>query len=207
MKIQETENYSTEELLQQMSGKIHVAHSAYYVWKWLEQARNLNSGKDIAEKNVEIMNRQRNFFKVALEGSFDLFILNLMIFFGRDDTLSMKKLLQKITISDAERGAIDDILNKHENTIRNVLKRIRDKDIAHFDINIDRTLPNKIVYKEIEDLFESVGEIFNILSRNFNQSFWIFDHIDIQMKGDMEYLFENLERGEKGRIEEIDKME
>ena len=196
----------TEGLIQKMLNKIHSAYYSYHIWKWLEQARNINIGEEKANRNIQILNQQPTFFNIAIQGAFYNFIIDLSIFFDKHrQSLSLNKLLSRIKISDEDRKLIDGILLGKKAIIDQIKDKIRDKDVAHFDINVDRSQSNIIIYKEAEGLFEAVHEIFNILSSAFNNSLWIWDTAEEQINYEMSYLLDNMELGEKKRKEELNK--
>ncbi|MEI6042507.1 MAG: hypothetical protein WCQ00_02995 [bacterium] len=194
----------TEELIKRMSMKIHSAYVSYLVWKWLEQSRNINAGEERAYRNVEVMNHQSNFFHVALQGSFYSFILDLSVFFDKQKpALSLENLLLHTNTSEENIEKIKAILAPHDKIIQQIKKDIRDKDVAHFDIGVDRTKPNMILYKETEDLFAAVQEVFNLISENFNGTLYFCAPDEESISFEMEYLLDNLEKGENKRKEDI----
>ncbi|MEI6553038.1 MAG: hypothetical protein WCO09_00550 [bacterium] len=199
----------TEVLVQKMLNKIHSAYYSYHIWKWLEQARNINIGEEKANRNIQILNQQPTFFSVAIQGAFYNFIIDLSIFLddnkSHKQSLSLNKLLSRIKISNEDRKLIDDILLGKKAIIYQIKNKIRDKEVAHFDTNVDRSQSNIILYKEAEGLFEAVHEIFNILSSTFNNSIWIWDTAEGQINDEMNYLLDNMELGEQTRKEELNK--
>ena len=51
-----------------------------------------------------------------------------------------------------------------------------------------------------------VQEILNLLSKYYDRSFTIWDHIERNVTSSLEWVVDNLERGEKVRLDEIYKM-
>ena len=149
------------------------------------------------------MNLQKNFFHTAIKGAFYCFVIDLLIFFDKQTpALSVDKVVKLLDLSSSDEEKIEGIRKSQEDNISK-LKNIRDKDIAHFDIKVDRSKTNTIIYQETEDLFKAVQDIFNILSLNIDRSLWIWDHIENEVKREMEWLFKNLKAGEIKRIEDI----
>lgn len=191
-------------MIKEASTRMHMAYVAYLTWKWLEQARNENkNGKDEALRHVEIMSKQTNFFHTALRGAFYIFIVDLCIFFDRQrPSLSLDKIIDSLDLSKDEIAKIDSLRDSQKESILK-LKNLRDKDVAHYDIDFERPERNILLFQEVEDVFLSVQKIFNILSNNFNNSVWSWEHLNSDVEHEMEFLFNNLEKGEKVRVEEI----
>ncbi len=194
-----------KEMLTQLSSRMHTAVSSYYVWKWLEQARNINIGEEKANQNVKLMRLQNTFFHVVSRGSFYSFVIDLAIFFDKQDpALSLDKIIPLLDLNEEDKKLIEDIRKRQEVNIGK-LKTIRDKDIAHFDIkNVDRTQTSKIIYHESEELFSAVQDIFNILSKNITGELFIWDHLENIINREMFWLMDNLKRGEDKRIQDIE---
>lgn len=195
----------TREMIHLLSSRMHSGFVSYHIWKWLEQSRNINIGNEFVEKNLKILNRQPNFFHTVLRNSFYGFIIDLCMFFDKQaPSLSIDKIIDKINLSPDEILKICTIRDSQNYQLKK-LKDIRDKEVAHLDLNIDRTTTNTVLYTDIEKLFASVQEIFNIVTNNFDSSIWTWPHIEPAVKREMELIFNNLERGENIRIEEINR--
>lgn len=203
-KIMES-NKKTKGMIDQLSGRLHTAFVSYHVWKWMEQSRNINIGEEKAYKNLEIMNRQINFFQTTLRGAFYSFVIDLAMFFDRQTpALSIDKIIGRIELSLEAQTRIQNLRNLNQEKLL-MLKNLRDKEIAHLDMDVDRTQKKNLIYAEIEELFSAVQEIFNIVTNSFNRSVWAWGPIEKEVDHDMKWLFENLEEGENKRLVEINK--
>jgi len=97
---------------------------------------------------------------------------------------------------------INAIKKKHGVKIAFILE-LRNTEVSHQEIERKRRL---IVYKEVDELFVGVQEILNLLSKYYDRSFTIWDHLERNVTGSLEWVIDNLERGEKARLDEINKM-
>jgi len=191
-------------MIELLSMRMHSAYMSYYFWKWLEQARNVNIGEEKANRNLKIMNHQKNFFHTVLRSSFYSFVIDLCIFFDRQQpALSIDKLISLVKLDTEEISKINEIRELQKINIEN-LKNIRDKEIAHLDLNVDRSENKNIIYIEVENLFNGVQEIFNIITKRFDNSIWSWNTFDNQVDHEMNWLFDNLERGEQKRMAEVE---
>lgn len=192
-------------MIQLLSSRMHSAVISYYFWKWLEQARNPNIGEKKAKRNLEIMNRQKNFFHTVIRSSFYSFVVDLCVFFDRQQpALSIDKIIPFVNLSEKDKAEINRIREEQKNNVKN-LKDIRDKEVAHLDLDVDRSENKRVIYKEIEDLFNAVQEIFNIITNSFDRSIWSWNRFDNEVEHEMSWLFGNLEKGEQKRLDEINK--
>ena len=184
---------------------MHASYAAYQIWKWLEQSRNTNKdGIDKANDNVRLMNLQSGFFHSAIKGIFYVFVIDLCTFFDKQrPAVSIDKIINALNVGPEDKEKIEGIRKEQESNISK-LKTLRDKTVAHSDFEFDPDTLGMVMYAETEELFKAVQEIFNLLSKNHDRSFWVWDHLDPQIKGEMEWLFENLKRGEAVRLKEIE---
>jgi hypothetical protein len=200
---------SHDDIFKVASNRMFSALIAFYNWKWLSQAINVNNqGKAIAERNVSIINKYSYFFHQVLISTYKSFVADLAIFFDSgkyDDKFSIEKLLgtleKKISESELEtlRIKIDEIKRKHGIKISFILE-LRNADVAHQEIKLQS---RKINYSEIKELFSAVQEILNLISNHYDGSVTVWDHLEGDVASDMQYLFDNLERGENTRLKEI----
>ena len=186
------------------------AVNAYYIWKYLNIAINVNNkGANIAEKNVVTINEYGYFFNQIFVSTYKSFVIDLSIFFdsGYEDAFSLKKLLMTLNDKLTEtqlndlRDEINTIKSKHGVKI-SLIQELRNVDVAHQEIS---THSRKINYKEMEELFSAIQEILNLINKHHDNSFTVLDHLEIEIANDIEILLENLRRGEKVRIDEINK--
>lgn len=187
------------------------ALSSYYVWKWLEQSRNINEvGEENAKRNVEIIKKYSYLLHSVFYMSYKTFVIDLSIFFDSEkyqESYSLNKLI-KILDHKLNLGEIDSLKEKilnikkrHGVTISLILE-LRNESVAHKSLNSNKSW---IEYSKIEDLFDGVQEIFNLISKYYDKSITVWDHIKGDVERDMKWVFDNLERGEKVRLDEIDK--
>ncbi len=210
-----------------------VLIESYYIWRTLTFSRSTTEmGKEEAEKNVKIINLYKEFFIPTEQSHLHTFIVVLMKFFDKDyRALSIANLIKQIEnnkdsftpeilrsihphleqmgvvkedylpISQSDIDHFEELKEKHKDLIAN-LKNIRDKQLSHTDME---AIKGTFVPLEIEELIKAVQDMFNKLSNSFDLSSTIWDHLERDSIHRTEFLLENLERGEKVRLEEIRK--
>lgn len=189
--------------------RMFTALESFYVWKKMNMMMNINEeGQEKSERNVEILKKYWDFFDAVLNSTYKSFVIDLSIFFDPekyDGTFSLKKLTNVIKekIADTEYNElireINAIKKRHGIKISFILE-LRNAEVSHQEIESRRRL---IVYKEIEELFVGVQEILNLLRKHYDGSFTIWDHFERNVTGSLEWVIDNLERGEKVRLDEI----
>ena len=188
------------------------ALGGYYIWKYLELSINLNNpiGKEGVDRNLKILNLYNAFFWQIRVSTYKSFVADLAIFFdknGYENTFSLTKLLDstrdKLSVSEIDkmRKEIEKIKKAHGVKI-SFIRELRDADVAHQEID---TKARHLLYENIESLFVAVQEILNLISHKHDRSINSWNHIGEDINHQMEWILENLERGEKARLEEIDK--
>jgi len=201
-----------EKLLDLGSSRMLSALGAYYMWKWMELARNINSpgGREGVNRNLAIMNRHGIFFAQLGKSTYKSFVADLSIFFdkdGYDDTFSMKKLLastrDKLTAAEVDtlQKEIEKIKHKEGVNIK-FLHELRNADVAHQEIN-SRARP--LLYANVESLFDAVQAMLNLTSNKYNKSVHWWEHVKEEVNRQMKWVFDDLERGEAKRLKEIKK--
>ena len=184
----------------------------YYIWKYLELSINLNNpiGKEGVDRNLKILNLYNAFFWQIRVSTYKSFVADLAIFFdksGYENTFSLTKLLDstrdKLSVPEIDkmRKEIEKIKKTHGVKI-SFIRELRDADVAHQEID---TKARHLLYENIESLFVAVQEILNLISHKHDRSINSWNHIGEDINHQMEWILENLERGEKARLEEIDK--
>ena len=192
-------------------------------------------GEEKANKNAKSMNLYKEFFVCTEYSHYQTFVINLMKFFDKDkDALSIKSLIKKIqkhkeaftpevlrsvyphleqigaeteSYLPIDQNTIDhfeQLCEKHKDLISN-LKNLRDKKLAHTDIKVIEGDQSTFIPNEVEELIVGIQEMFNKLSKSFDKSFTTWDHLKEDSIRSTQFLFENLERGEIVRLEEIEK--
>lgn len=200
-----------KKLFRLVSSRMFSALSAFYIWKWLNQSINVNEvTREVAEENVEVRKKYPNLFSQLHNSCFKSFVLDLSVFFDAEkyeDNLSISKLLKVLEKTKTEleldqiKEEIKSIKKKHGVSIKQLLD-LRNEDVVHQKIEVEN---KRIIYKEIEELFKAVQEILNIISSYYDDSTTIWYHIEQNIEGDMSWVFDNLKRGEKVRIDDIHK--
>jgi|SRR3989344_5222766 len=201
-----------KKLFEITTNRMFTAIESFCVWKKMSMMMNTNEeGKDKAERNVEIFRKYWDFFSTVQNGTYKSFVTDLSIFFDSEKyegTFSLQKLINivKEKTTDTEYNKlieeIDAIKTKHGVKIAFILE-LRNAEVSHQEIERKRRL---IVFKEIDELFVGVQEILNLLSKYYDRSFTIWDHIERNVTSSLEWVVDNLERGEKVRLDEIYKM-
>ncbi|HEX9831157.1 MAG TPA: hypothetical protein VGA94_05670 [Thermodesulfobacteriota bacterium] len=205
-----TEAEEKRNLFDITANRMYSALSAFYMWKGLSQAININTaGEEEAKKKVEIMNQYRYFFHQVLVSAYKSFVADLSIFFDREgykDTFSLGKLLkileEELTGDELNEitQQVNQIKGKHGVTI-NFIRELRNADVAHQTLQVQS---RKVVYDDIEKLFSGVQEILNLISYRYDRSRSLWSHVERDVLHHLNWLFDNLERGEKVRLMEID---
>ncbi len=203
------EEHKIKKLFQITTDRMFTAIESFHVWKKMSQMMNTQEvGQEQAERNVEIFKKHWDFFHTVQHSTYKSFVTDLSIFFDPEkyeETFSLKKLVNLIKekISDTEyknlTKEIESIKRKHGVTIK-LLLDLRNSDVSHQAMERKSHL---ILFKEIEELFGGVQEILNLLGKYNDGSFTVWDHIGKSVTGGLEWVIDNLERGEKVRMEEI----
>lgn len=201
------------EIFDMAEWRMYSALCAFYTWKWLEQAINIhNAGEDTAKRNVGIINNHKYFLRQVFTSSYKSFISDLSIFFDAEkyeDNLTLNKLLKtlenKVTPEklDELRGYISEIKKQHGVSLALILE-LRNSDVAHQSIKVKKKY-NRVNFSEIEELFNAVQEILNLISRHYDKSVSGWGHVESEVSRHLKLTFDNLERGEKVRKENISK--
>ncbi len=223
-----------QKLFTKMSHEIMcVVVPSFYIWHTLTFSRStVETGKEVAEKNAKTMSLYTNFLMPTEQSHLHTFVINIMKFYDKDNrALSFSNLVKLIRenessftpdvlksihphleqvgantndyvpIKEEDLKYIESIIDKHKDLISN-LKDIRDKQFAHTDIN---HISGTFIPNQVEELIQDTQSIFNRLSGSFDRSSTMWDHIKEDSIRDTKFLFENLERGEVVRLEEIKK--
>ena len=191
------------------SSRMLSAFGAYTMWKWINQAINVNNtgGREQAERNIAIFNRYTMVFGQLIKSTYKSFVADLSIFFDKnyEDTFTIDKLLSL----GEDRFSPEDIaeLKKKIVEIKKVqgknisfLNELRNADVAHQEMDSKN---RHLEYAHIEGLFKAAQEILNLISNKYNSSIHWWDHVDREMEHQMQWMVDNLERGEAARLEEI----
>lgn len=209
--LDSTNNF--ESILEVAERRMLSALGGYYVWKYLELAINLNNpiGKEGVERNLKILNLYNAFFWQIRVSTYKSFVADLAIFFdknGYENTFSLRKLLDstksKLPTSEVDQmeKEIEKIKKEHGVKI-SFVRELRDADVAHQEID---TKARHLLYENIESLFTAIQKILNLISHKYNRSISSWKHIEEDINHQMEWIFDNLERGEKSRLDEINSI-
>ncbi len=189
--------------------RMYTALEAFYLWKKMHQMMNINEvGKDKAEENVEVFKKHWDFFHTVQNSTYKSFVTDLAVFFDAEkyeDTFSLGKLIdltkQKISTSEYENLIKEIELIKRNHGVKiNFLLELRNTEVSHQEINRKRRF---IVYKDIEELFLAVQQILNLIAKNNDGSFTVWNHVSDNIINSFEWVMENLTLGEKQRLKEI----
>lgn len=221
-------------LFKRLSDEMCRTVEIYWIWQTLAFARSIPEvGKEEAEKNVIIINRNKYFFMPVEDSLLHAFIIGLSKFFDKNpQSLSIAALIKKIHESKEEITAdvllevYPDHFNDDENLKKNYsplndadIKNISDLKLKHKliieNLKIIRDkrsahtdiaiIRGEFIPKDVEALILAIQEMLNKLSSTFNRSKTIWDHLKTEAINDTKLLIENLERGEEQRMAEIKK--
>lgn len=193
-----------------VTGRMLSALTAYYIWKWLNHSININNagGEEKANRNVDILNKYNMFFNQVIRSTYKSFVADLWIFFDHnkyEESFSISKLidstkdkLSKEDINDLK-SQINIIKKNHGKNI-GFLGELRNADVAHQELDSKK---RHLLYENIESLFAGAQEILNLITKRYNNSEHWWTHVEKEVKEEMPWILDNLERGEKLRIEEI----
>lgn len=191
--------------------RMNSALHAFYIWKWINDVINTNSpgGKEVAEKSAATLNVYASVFQQIKVSCYKVFVADLSIFFdkkGYEDSFSITKLLlfAKEKISEVDmielKKQIEKIRSKYGADIA-FIQELRNADVAHQEMNLKS---RKLIYKNTEELFLAIQKIINLISVKYNHSTWAWNHIEDHVLHELNWMLDNLQRGEKKRIEEIE---
>lgn len=195
-----------ENLIKLATDRMYSSMNAFFMWKWLNHAINVNkAGADAANENVEeVMNKYRFFFHQVMKDSFKCFVLDLGVFFDKnyDNSFSLTKLIEvlKHKLSKEDLEKIEKIKRDNASAISQLID-LRTQEVAHQAVDPKKQYVN---YEMFENLFKGLHEIIDLLSMTHDNSMHWWDHVEMDIDRDMEWVFENLKRGEKQRIKEIE---
>lgn len=202
---------SYESLFELAENRMLSALSAYHIWKWLNIAINVHhpNGKGRVDRNLKIINTYKAVFPQIVLSSYKSFVVDLFIFFdsGKYESFSLRKLIasmeNKLTPDElvSLKNEIESTKKDHGMTI-GFIEELRNADVAHQKIDAKS---RRVLYEKIEGLFGGVQKILNLVSHRYDRSVTRWDHVPREVDHQMKWLFDNLERGEKVRLEQIEK--
>lgn len=202
---------TSENIFKIANARMRSAWTAYHIWKWLNQSINENNpiGIEIVNQNLKIINDHGWFFQQTMISTYKSFVVDLSIFFDKDygENFSIKRLVNSIesrTIKTELDKLISDIelIKKRHGITLSLIQELRSSCIAHQNLEEKQ---HKFLYLEIEGFFEGVQEILNLISQYHDGSFTVWDHVPGQINNELEVVFANLVRGERARLDEINK--
>ncbi len=221
--------------LKKLSDEMLQVVQAYYLWQASAFSRSIpEEGIENAENNVKLQNKYKTFLMQAEHSHLNTFIIGISKFFDRDPrTLNIQHIIDEIAESKEiltsevivdiyptrfkgeeikSYTAYDEkdieeikILREKHNHVIKALKAIRDKSIAHIDIKTIKVNSGNFIPIEVEKLIIAIQQMFNKISSRFDRSETRWDHLKEAALDETRLIYENLERGEKQRIEEIKK--
>lgn len=201
----------TEKIFSLAKNRMYSALNAYHIWKYVEQAININNegGAAKAQENLDwVINKYQYFFRQTGINSYKTFIADLAIFFDSEkyeESFSLKKVIAAVKDTGVDMGElekeIEEIKKPHGKLITLIMK-LRNQDVAHQALDPKQHI---IKYEEVEALFEAVQQIMNKLSIHYNDLVVSWRHVEGDMRNDMDLVFKNLKRGEKERLRDIEK--
>lgn len=191
-----------------VTNRMFSALNSFYIWKILNQSMNVNEeSEEKAKENLEwIFNKYPNFFQQTIINAYKTFVVDLAIFFdseGFEQTLSLGKLLKLLDGKniDIEKLKLDiNQIKKPHGKLISLIMDLRNQDVAHQAMD---PVQHTLNYEEVENLFKAVHKILNNITKYYDDSITMWNHIEDNVKNDINWIFGNLKRGEKVRLEEI----
>ncbi|HNY36254.1 MAG TPA: hypothetical protein PLD14_01390 [Candidatus Pacearchaeota archaeon] len=180
-----------EDIIDYFLGNIFEAESAYYAWrtsKFIEK-------KESIERINKIRSLHAEFFSISTKALLIMWVILIChIDDKRDDSISLDK---------ADKEGYKIFFEENKKIIEEI-KKVRHKVFAHKEINdgIEKIMIPPI--DELDCFFENLEKFYNELSYKIKKSSVIFDNAH-DFDRYLEDLYANLERGEKLRIDEINK--
>jgi len=192
------------------------------------------SGETEASKNVETINKFKNFFLPSLEANRKVFAIELAKAFDSDKkSLSLRKIInyarsnrKKLTGEDFKEfnqgrelvdslvegyvGITEDLLKQCEKKLIGIdavikrLKKFRNTKLAHDQIAETDTI---LTVEEAEMLFERSGEILNLLSSALNHESWAHLHEKDWTQHHTKSVIDYLRKYEPYRLKEINSLD
>jgi hypothetical protein len=181
--------------LKALEDSIFEAKSAYTLWKVIAYSRS--SGVvplELAEKYVKSQQTAPAFFIMAERTALISFVILILHPIDQDS--------RSFSLFNVNKEKTNEFIKQNEKTVEN-LRLVRNKVFAHKD-SVDAL---KILVPSIEimdNFFENMISFYNNLTSEHNQSITDFNASCDNLIHEMEYMFMNLTRGEKIRLEEID---
>lgn len=201
---------SFEKAYKAATDRMLSALTAFYMWKWINDSINTNSpgGAEEANRIVEILNTYNTVAHQILISSYRCFVADLSIFFDKnryEDAFSIDKLIDLASISDVEKDDLRkkvDALKRLQGKNISFLQELRNADVSHQEMDSRK---RHLLYKDIQELFDTVQKILKLISLAHDRSMHWWDHVEKEVNRQMTLMIDNLERGEKVRQEEIKK--
>jgi hypothetical protein len=151
----------------------------------------------VAERNVSVINRYKEFFVPVMKSLYMNSTLGLWVFFDKEENLGYLALLKEMKnntnhkVFESLKKDIALRLKSHTYVIEKI-RKIRHKKIAHvskLDEDVDLSM------EEVEELYKVTQDIFNLLCKHFEDSTTMFPLDDKEAKGEIDALMRDLHLG------------
>lgn len=188
---------TSKEITDYFRANIFESIVAYSAWKMIFGSRSTGMmPPDMAEHYIKIQNYHSGFFPSVENAFLFQFVIKVLHSFdSRTDSFSLyvvdKVLTEKFVLENEK--------------IINALKSVRNKIFAHRDISINQETSKNYTIPSMNDLdqfFNNLIEFYNSLTLIVDDSSTVFNNA-YEIKKEIEFLFMNIQRGERARIEEI----
>lgn len=202
--------------LETVAARMISALNAYQIWKWLKQAtiaHRSEGGKAKTEKRQSVLDRHASFFQQISLSSQKSFVADLSIFF--DESLSTEERPTSIyalinllpdTVPAEERASLQDgvkrIQDSQEETFA-FLQTLQHTDAIH---QVSAEQKDDVSFEDMDALFVAVQDSLALVAPKHADALAGWSRVESDVRRQMNWIFNNLERGEVQRRLEV-KME
>lgn len=202
--------------LDTVAARLISALNTYQVWKWIKQAtiaHHSEGGKTKTEKRQSVLERHASFFQQMDLSMQRSFVADISIFFDESPSTkgrptSIYTLIQLLpdTVSADERASLHDgvkrIQDNQEKTLT-LLQEMRDASLIDPSSN---TQQNDSIFEDIDALFVALHDSLTLIAPKHIEALSDWNRVESEVRRQMNWIFNNLERGEVQRRLEV-KME
>jgi len=194
------------ELMDYLGNKLWHLENTYLVLSEVYLHYNVAVDKEAAQAYLKVINSHKGFFMPVVKAlEFELYT-GMHSYLGKKDARSLGKAVNKLASS---KGGIDltkqydELLNKHTKIIH-AIEVLRDKRLAHDDVEVIEVGETLTSDAQFISLFKDVKIFLNSVMRRYNKAEWFMDGDAREAIKDTHDLMNTLLRGESQRLNEID---
>jgi hypothetical protein len=177
--------------------RMNRSYGCFLVWKYIKKSNSsAEVGQIEAERRNGIMNRYGGIFSGFLYALENTFINDLHKFFDKPKrSLKLETIVKDLPYDDKKEA--ERLISTVEKEIERI-ETLRHNFSAHEPQNPEE---EKIFTEEAQKIFSVVQQVLNIISKNINSQFMVWDLWEGNTEQSFSVLLDDLERGYKIRDE------